>query len=86
MEVLLLLLPLSIVLVFLIAAALWWSIEHGQFDDLEGPAYRILGDEDRVVAQDVPQFDADQRAMPPDPPQSRRAQEAAVARGEGAFR
>jgi len=50
MEILLLLLPLSVVLVFLIGAAFWWSVESGQFDDLEGPAHRILTDEDRVPA------------------------------------
>lgn len=48
MEILLLLLPLSVVLVFLIGAAFWWSVDSGQFDDLEGPAYRILADEDSV--------------------------------------
>ena len=46
MDILLLLLPLSIVLVFLIGAAFWWSVDSGQFDDLEGPAHRILSDED----------------------------------------
>ena len=46
MDILLLLLPLSIVLVFLIGAAFWWSVDSGQFDDLEGPAHRILADED----------------------------------------
>jgi cbb3-type cytochrome oxidase maturation protein len=35
------------VLVFLIGIAFWWSLRSGQFDDLEGPAYRILMDDDR---------------------------------------
>jgi cbb3-type cytochrome oxidase maturation protein len=48
MEILLLLLPLSVVLVFLIGAAFWWGVDSGQFDDLEGPAYRIVTDDDRV--------------------------------------
>jgi len=48
MEILLLLLPLSVVLVFVIGAAFWWSVGSGQFDDLEGPAYRVLTDEDRI--------------------------------------
>ncbi|MDX9706159.1 MAG: cbb3-type cytochrome oxidase assembly protein CcoS [Azospira sp.] len=47
MESLYLLIPLSVVLVFVIAAAFWWSVKSGQFDDMEGPAYRILMDEDR---------------------------------------
>jgi len=47
MEILYLLIPLSVVLVFLIAGAFWWSLKSGQFEDLEGPAYRILMDDDR---------------------------------------
>ena len=47
MEILYLLIPLSVVLVFLIAGAFWWSLKNGQFEDLEGPAYRILMDDDR---------------------------------------
>jgi cbb3-type cytochrome oxidase maturation protein len=47
MEILYLLIPLSVVLVFLIGALFWWSIHSGQFDDLEGPAHRILQDDDR---------------------------------------
>jgi len=34
------------VLVFMIAAVFWWSLKSGQFEDLEGPAYRILMDDD----------------------------------------
>ncbi|MBN8455353.1 cbb3-type cytochrome oxidase assembly protein CcoS [Accumulibacter sp.] len=47
METLYLLIPISVVLVFLIALAFWWSLRSGQFDDMEGPAYRILMDDDR---------------------------------------
>jgi cbb3-type cytochrome oxidase maturation protein len=49
MEILYLLIPLSVALAFLIGAAFWWSVAHGQFDDLEGPAHRILTDDDSVV-------------------------------------
>lgn len=47
METLYLLIPVSVVLVFLIGLAFWWSLRNGQFDDLEGPAYRILMDDDK---------------------------------------
>lgn len=46
MESIYLLVPLSVILVFVIAFAFWWSVRSGQFDDLEGPAFRILMDED----------------------------------------
>ena len=53
-----LLIPISVVLVFLIGIAFWWSLRNGQFDDLEGPAYRILMDDDRpppkAVAGELP--------------------------------
>lgn len=46
MDILFLLIPLSVVLVFLIGAVFWWSLRSGQFDDLEGPGHRILQDND----------------------------------------
>ncbi len=46
MEILYLLIPLSVALVFAIALAFWWSVKSGQFDDLEGPGFRILMDDD----------------------------------------
>ena len=46
MEILILLIPLSVVLAFLIGFGFWWCVKSGQFDDLEGPAHRILTDDD----------------------------------------
>lgn len=46
MDILYLLIPMSIVLVALIVAAFLWAIRSGQFEDLEGPAHRILLDDD----------------------------------------
>lgn len=46
MDILYLLIPLSVVLILLIGAAFWWSVRSGQFDDLDGPALRILQDEE----------------------------------------
>lgn len=46
MEILYLLIPVSVVLVFAIAVAFWWSVRSGQFDDLEGPGFKILMDDD----------------------------------------
>lgn len=50
METLYLLIPVSVVLVFLIGIAFWWSLRSGQFDDMEGPAYRILMDDDHPLS------------------------------------
>jgi cbb3-type cytochrome oxidase maturation protein len=47
MEILYLLIPLSLVLAFAIGVALWIAIDGGQFDDLEGPAIKIIADDDR---------------------------------------
>lgn len=46
MDILYLLIPISLVI---LAAAIWvfvWALKSGQFDDLEGPAHRILMDDD----------------------------------------
>jgi len=50
MDSLYLLIPVSIILVFVIAGLFWWSVRSGQFDDLEGPAHRILMDRDASKA------------------------------------
>ena len=60
MEILYLLIPLSVALVLAIGAVFWWALASGQFEDLEGPARRILMDDDpSSVARFV---DADQEA------------------------
>jgi cbb3-type cytochrome oxidase maturation protein len=46
MEVIFLLLPLALVLVAFVVWAFWWAIRSGQFDDMEGPAHRILMDDE----------------------------------------
>jgi len=52
MESVYLLIPVSVILVFGIAIAFWWSVRSGQFDDLEGPGFRVLMDEDQPKATD----------------------------------
>ena len=44
MDILFLLIPLSVVLVFFILGGLWWAIERGQFEDIEAEGDRILRD------------------------------------------
>lgn len=45
MDILYLLVPLSVVLVFFIIGAVWWAIYSGQFDDIEQEGERILKDQ-----------------------------------------
>jgi cbb3-type cytochrome oxidase maturation protein len=42
MEILYLLVPLSVVLVFFILAGLYWAVESGQFDDLVTQGESVL--------------------------------------------
>ena len=46
MEILYLLIPMAILLVAAMIGAFLWASRSGQFDDLEGPAHRILMEED----------------------------------------
>jgi cbb3-type cytochrome oxidase maturation protein len=52
MEIIYLLIPISLLLLALIVWILLWAVRDGQYDDLEGPAHRILMDEDQVVKRD----------------------------------
>jgi cbb3-type cytochrome oxidase maturation protein len=54
LEILYLLIPLAMVLLVIIAAFFFWSVKSGQMDDLEGPAYRILMDDDLVKPEKKP--------------------------------
>ena len=47
MNILLMLLPISLVLLGLAIAAFAWAVRKGQFDDLDTPALDILEDDDR---------------------------------------
>ncbi len=59
MESIYLLIPVSVVLVFGIAIAFWWSVRSGQFDDLEGPAFRVLMDDDELPKQEKELLESD---------------------------
>jgi cbb3-type cytochrome oxidase maturation protein len=53
MESLYLLIPISVILVFVIGLLFWWSLRNGQYDDLEGPAYRLLMDDRDELPEDI---------------------------------
>lgn len=72
MEVVYLLVPVSVVLVFGIAVAFWWSVKSGQFDDLEGPGFKVLMDDDEAaqgrIAESTPEKNKE-KILPVDPGQ-----------------
>ena len=53
MEVVFVLIPLALMLVGIVMWVFWWAIKSGQFDDMEGPAHRILMEDEapRKTAQ-----------------------------------
>jgi cbb3-type cytochrome oxidase maturation protein len=64
-DILYLLVPLSLVAVFAIGAVFWWALQSGQFDDLEGPAHRLLTDDDaplRGTEEPAGTIDSDQES------------------------
>lgn len=46
MDILYLLIPLGIVILGVAIGAFIWAVRSGQFEDMEGPAHRILMDDD----------------------------------------
>lgn len=48
MNVLLYLIPIALTLGLAGLAAFFWAVRHGQFEDLDGAAHRVLRDDDEV--------------------------------------
>jgi cbb3-type cytochrome oxidase maturation protein len=46
MEIIYLLVPLAVLIAAGIVVVFLWAVKSGQFDDLEGPAHRILMDDE----------------------------------------
>jgi cbb3-type cytochrome oxidase maturation protein len=53
MESLFLLIPISLLLIGLLAWIFYWSVKAGQFDDLEGPGQAILMDDDTPKSTNI---------------------------------
>jgi len=52
MEIIFLLIIISLGFIVLLAAALYWAIKSGQFDDMEGYGHQILMDDDKENIED----------------------------------
>jgi len=53
-DILILLIPLSLVIVGVIAWIMLWAAKSGQFDDLEGPGHSVIMDDDSPPKPDDP--------------------------------
>jgi cbb3-type cytochrome oxidase maturation protein len=46
MSILYVLIPLALLLAMCAVTAFLWAVSHGEFDDLDGPAVRVLMDDE----------------------------------------
>ena len=51
MDIILALIPISFILLITATSIFLWAMKSGQYDDLEGPAHRILHDDDDPAHQ-----------------------------------
>ncbi|MCH8497543.1 MAG: cbb3-type cytochrome oxidase assembly protein CcoS [Marinobacter sp.] len=52
MEILLILVPIALILVSVGILVFSWAVRNGQYDDLDGPAHKILYDDDADMIPD----------------------------------
>ncbi len=62
MDILFLLIPIAIVLVGVAIAFFIYTVRSGQYDDLDGPAHRILMDDDDPL---IPRYEPKRRRLRP---------------------
>lgn len=63
MQIVMFLVPVMLILVALGIVLFSWAVKNGQYDDLEGPAHRILYDDDKDMIPDEARTD-----KPAEPP------------------
>jgi cbb3-type cytochrome oxidase maturation protein len=59
LSILYLIIPLSLIIVAVAVGIFFWAVRTGQFDDLEGPAHRVLEDSDTEDHPTVRRDDAE---------------------------
>lgn len=52
METVFFLLPAALIMSIVALTGFFWAVKNGQFDDLEGPRWRVLFDDDVVPPED----------------------------------
>ena len=66
MEIVMFLVPVMLILVVMGLLLFSWAVKNGQYDDLEGPAHRILYDDDTDLIPDDARTDKpEQKETPP---------------------
>ena len=72
MSILLFLVPVALSLGLVGLAAFLWALKSGQFDDLEGPGFKVLMDDDEAaqgrIAESTPEKNKE-KMLPVDPGQ-----------------
>ncbi len=69
MQIVMILVPVMLILVALGVLLFSWAVKNGQYDDLDGPAHRILYDDDKDMIPDdakQPKQDANSAEEPGD--------------------
>jgi len=51
MNIIYFLIPITVIIAALLIWLFMWTIKSNQFDDLEGPAYKILMDDDKLTSK-----------------------------------
>tara|TARA_R100001460_G_scaffold24112_9_gene48512 strand:- start:49 stop:300 length:252 start_codon:yes stop_codon:yes gene_type:complete len=64
-EIVYLLVPVTLILVTIGVVVFSWAVKSGQYDDLEGPAHRILYDDDRDMIPEDAKTEAQKKAARP---------------------
>ncbi len=65
MQIVMFLVPVMLILVVMGLLLFSWAVKNGQYDDLEGPAHRILYDDDKDMIPDEARTDKPQKTEDP---------------------
>ena len=58
MDIIYLLLPIALIILIIIIIVFFWAVKSDQFEDMEGPAHRILMDDDTVDNKSINSVDS----------------------------